>query len=211
MELVNRYQALTSQQLAYLLSMRHETMQHYLSLYRESGYFTVETCLKPYIYRLSSKGARIIGARPHVSTSVRAYQHLCHRNQALFSLRGLFPDSEIRLLPKKAFYRFGLQPAPIYEHPIAINDRFGLMLVDDGGSSISRIKSAWFRDHKPHSSFDPSPLIAAGKPIISRWTTLNPELFLFSSRSRKKIDQALKRYSVPAKVFPLELLWELGE
>lgn len=211
LSLLKQYHALTRNQLAYFNNTSIENMKNKLAL-ENCGYFIVEKSIKPYIYRLSSKGARLVDCEPLRQPRLSGLMHTCHRNQALISLQQQYPEEGYQLLPKSKLWHTGLNPANNFEHVFVANGgRLALILIDDGGFTTRRIKTAWERKHKPHKTYDAAQRIADGKKMLSQWKELPIPCLIFTCENKvKRLENAAIKYGIErATVHPLIYLWDM--
>ncbi|WP_028113453.1 helix-turn-helix domain-containing protein [Ferrimonas kyonanensis] len=208
--LLDKHRALTQSQLVDQTGIPLSTLSRFLNGLKGSEYVRIINSFKPFIYSLGPAGARRLGVSPpRYDSSVRALQHVCHRNQALFSLQKT-TESGVKLIAKTKLYQFGLNPATTVECGVLIGKELQLLIVDDGGMTRSRIKSAWEREHKPHKSFDAVRLRNSGRKVILRWCDACPKMVIFT-RDVEAVKKYCSRYSLSADVHYLSTLWEMGE
>lgn len=209
LEALELYQALTREQLATLTGLDSARLAEAMPDMTKDRFVDRIGSFKPFIYVLGWAGKRRIaytGSRHR--PGVRALQHLCHRNAAVMALRGCANDP-VRLVPPRKLHRVGLNPAPMGEHGVLIGSQLTLLLVDDG-MALSRYRSAWHREHKPHPThFNAAELRAAGQTVVIRWRNACERMVVYSMKPTKRVERYIKEYGLPAEVHELPTLWEM--
>lgn len=209
---IDQYRALTTEQIAYFLQKNLAYTRKELSILRKSNYFSVIDSFQPHIYTINKKGLTLLGKETtHRFSSVRALQHICHRNAALIDLQKRLPASKVYPLYRHVFHKLGLNPAVSVEHCVAIDNAPVLLLIDDGGMSVRRIVSAWTRQHKPHKDFDPELLIKRGEPIRSYWSEVCQKIIVYTNRDTDDVINYIKRSGSVSdfEVFKLQSCWDM--
>lgn len=204
------YDYLTQAQLATVTALASSVISDLLKRLRLVDLVKDLAWLRPAAYRLTGRGARLVGAPAPRERAYPAIQHSVHRAQALLQLRAEFPGAQ--LLSRHALCARGLYPSP-GEHAAQSNAGWVFFLVDDYLMRPARLEASWTRRHTPLGHrVDIAQLRAEGDYLLQRWCDAAQAYRVFTTDERQvsRLEQAAARAGVPAQVAWMKPLWRLS-
>jgi len=179
LELVGRVRFCTQDQISRYLDMSRALVTRHLSQLEKGGLVDRDSNIRPHIFWLTTKGARVMDIKLSGAKRMHSYhvrRHYCHRNE--FELQSLEHNPHFKYLSRNELLAHGLYPSHA-EHAAAeqLLD-YSLILIDDYLMNSDRILVSWTRQHLKNSRSK----ALAGKPV-RRWYNVTNRLTVVSTDS----------------------------
>ena len=152
LDILNRLNIATLTQIGYWLGHADKSKVSRLCKKLENeAYIESSRLLKPFAFRLSSKGANYLGASYKSAwPSFAATQQIVLKNEVEMQLRSHYPKSvHIR---RQYLWKLGLSPA-LGEYAFKNEDQLFLVLLDDYLMDSKRILHCLTRNHSPNQRY----------------------------------------------------------